>query len=148
MALMPLDATLNDYSRRFAERLFARFPEWRDHASVDEQHASTLRVTVTSPGGAELMVRTYGDQVTLDFGPHWHEHLGPWTSSDESKVFDTAIARLDDIVHDRVVVVSRFVFGRHAWSRAMPAQQAHRAHLGRRAVTSWSGAKQPPLTGI
>ncbi|HJQ21534.1 MAG TPA: hypothetical protein VJ867_14390 [Gemmatimonadaceae bacterium] len=143
-----VDEELDGYSRRFAARLFEKFPEWRDGASADPDHRGALRVAVTAPSGAQLQVRTYSAQITIDFGAHWHEHLGVWTSAEEQLVFDKALQRIDDLVNDRVVIVSRFVFGRHAWSRALPLAEVRRAFSGRRSVTSWSGITQPPLSGI
>src|SRR5688572_30026120 len=96
MAMDSLDR-FNSYSRRFAERLFAVYPEWRAFAVPDpkgDPPPASLLVTVTAPAGdRELALRTYGEQVTVEFGPHgWHEHLGAWSGPTEAAAFDAALA--------------------------------------------------------
>jgi hypothetical protein len=141
---------LNPYSQRFAERLFVAHPEWRTIAQRDPTGfpaPGSLLVTVQSPvAGRELWIRTYGDQVTVDFGQQgWHEHFGPGTATDEAGIFDAAIGFIDDLLNDRKVVATRYLFGRPLWSRAMDASRAHAPLFGRTAVISWSGRKDATL---
>jgi hypothetical protein len=145
-------AELNDFSRRFAERLFDKYPEWREHAVIDpddDLQPGSFHVTVPSPGsGGELWVRTYANQITVDFGPHgWHEHFGEWSGSGESAIFDAALRFLDDLMNDRVVVITRRLFGRPMWTEAIPAGSVQRPLIGGVDVYSWSGrldARLPP----
>lgn len=140
-------ATLNGFSARFAQRLFERYPEWREHAEMDPGQRDTLRVAVAAPTGAELVVRTYFDQITIDFG-RWHTHIGDWSGPDENARFEKALETIDAIVSGKSVVVTRFVFGRHAWSRLIPLEKVRRTVVGRLEVTSWTGARGAPLRGI
>jgi hypothetical protein len=137
-------AELDDFSRRFAERLFDRYPEWRQHAVLDPEGGvppGSFHVTVPSPRtGNELWVRSYFKQITIDFGPHgWHEHFGEWSGSSESAIFDTALRFLDDLLNDRVVVITRRLFGRPMWTEAIRADRVRPPLFGRLEVYSWSG---------
>lgn len=139
---------LNGFSARFAARLFERHPEWRDNAAIDaDAPGDTLRVEVTAPTGATLTIRTYFDQITIEFG-HWHDHIGEWSGPDEDARFEKALQFIDDLVSGRRVVVTRFLFGRHAWSRAIPIENVRRTVVGRLEVTSWTGARGAPLSGL
>ncbi|HVE79654.1 MAG TPA: hypothetical protein VNA89_12355, partial [Gemmatimonadaceae bacterium] len=98
---------MNAYSQRFADRLFAAHPTWRALAAPDpagDAPPGSLLVAVTSPGGAgELVLRTYGGQVTVEFGAHgWHEHFGAWSGPTEDAIFDAALAFVTDILADRI----------------------------------------------
>lgn len=140
---------LNAFSARFATQLFERHPEWRDHAHLDaDKGGHTLRLSVVAPSGAQLQVRTYGDQITIDFGPDWHEHIGEWSGADEPARFGKALELIDGIVSGKTVIVTRYVFGRRAWSRAMPITEVRRSILGRIDVMSWTGKRGAPLSGL
>lgn len=141
---------LNAYSRRFAERLQAAHPEWRSLLRTDPDGfppPGSLFLEVQSPvAGRALMVRTYGDQVTVDFGPRsWHEHFGRWSGPNEEVVFGVALAFIEDLLTERVVVVTRTFFGRPAWSRAIPVTRVRRPLIGGVEVYSWSGARDDML---
>jgi hypothetical protein len=114
-----------------------------------------LLVEVPSPAfvggsvcGRELWVRTYGDQITVDFGQHgWHEHFGPESASGEEAVFAKAIAFIEDLLSDRLVVVTRIFLGWRVWTRALEATRVRRPVIGRVEVCSWSGAADATLHG-
>jgi hypothetical protein len=116
---------LNAYSQRFAERLLAVHPEWRPLARSDPEGfppPGSLLVEVASlVPGRELWVRTYGDQVTIDFGEHgWHENFGHPGATEEA-VFAKALAFIEDLLSDRLLVVTRIFLGRPFWTRAVEA---------------------------
>ena len=141
---------LNPYSRRFAERLFTAYPRWRERAIVDPNGGSppgSLRVRVPSPVSTrELGVRTYGEQITVDFGPHgWHDHFGEWSGKDEGAIFAAALAFIADLLAERVVLATRCLFGRPVWSRPMRADRLRKPLFGRLEVYSWSGGRDDVL---
>jgi hypothetical protein len=87
---------LDDYSKEFADALFARFPEWRDASSTrrDRHGRAYLHVGVARPvdddpvGG--LAISTEDEEVTIECGRHWHGHFD-WESFDDqlsSEVLD------------------------------------------------------------
>lgn len=143
---------LNAYSRRFTERLLAAHPEWRPTARSDPEGfppPGSLLVEVPSlvPGRA-LWVRTYGDQITVDFGEHgWHEHFGTESAKNEEAVFAKALAFIEDLLSDRLVIVTRIFLGRPFWTRAVEATRVRRPVVGRLEVRSWTGAADATLYG-
>ena len=137
-------ANLNPYSQRFARQLFASRPQWEPLARTDPDGSpppGSLLLEVPSPvAGRALMIRTYGDQVTVDFGGEgWHEHFGTWSGRTENDVFRVALDFIDDLVSDRIVVVTRVMFGKRLWSRALGANRLRRPRFGKLEVRSWSG---------
>jgi len=141
---------LNPWSRRFAERLFAAHPEWRSIARRDPEGfplPGSLLLEVASPVvGRALMIRTHGDQVTVDFGRHgWHDHFGSSSGQSESAAFGAALALIEDLMTERVVVVTRVLFGRPVWSRAVDAARVRRPLIGRVEVCSWRGRDDETL---
>ena len=142
---------LNEYSRRFADRLFAAHPEWRPLAQSDPEGfppPGSLLVEVPSPvTGRGLWVRTYGDQITVDFGEHgWHEHFGA-DGKTEEVAFTKALAFIEDLLSERVVVVTRIFFARPVWTRAIEATRVRPPLIGRVEVRSWTGAADAMLNG-
>jgi hypothetical protein len=141
--LLSLDE-LNPWSRRFAERLLAAHPEWRSLGRRDPEGSpppASLLLDVPSPvAGRALMIRTDGDQVTVDFGPRgWHDHFGSSSGQTEDAAFAAALAFIDDLMAERVVIVTRVLFGRPLWSRAVEATRLRRPLVGRVEVCSWTG---------
>jgi hypothetical protein len=141
---------LNRYSQRFVERLLAVHPEWRALAQQDPEGfpaPGSLLIELPSPvASRRLLIRTYGNQITIDFGPHgWHEHFGPWRGPSDEVVFAAALAFIEDLLADRLVVVTRVFFGRPVWSRAVEASRVRKPWVGRVEVYSWSGARDATL---
>ena len=141
---------LNPFSQRFAERLFAVYPEWRSLARRDPDgfpEPGSILIIVQSPvAGRSLTIRTYGNQVTIDFGPEgWHEHFLAQASSDEWKAYDDAIIFLDALTADRRVIVTRTLFGRFTWTRSIPTSSVRTPRFGRSEIISWSGRQDKVL---
>ena len=143
---MASTADLNEFSQRFAERLFALRPDWAPLARVDPEGDSppgSLLVEVPSPvPGRALSIRTYGNQVTVDFGPSgWHDHFISESGPQESVAFGRALGFIGDLIAERVVVTTRVLFGRPAWSRAVRVEHLRRPRFGQLDVYSWSGSR-------
>ena len=141
---------LDPYSRRFAERLFTTYPQWRTLAFVDPEGGpppGSLELAVPSPvAGRELRIRTYANQITVDFGPHgWHDHFGEGSSVDERAIFESAVAFISDLLAERVVVATHFFFGRPWWSRPMRTDRLRKPLVGRIEAYSWSGGRDAIL---
>jgi hypothetical protein len=143
---------LNAYSQGFTERLLAAHPEWESLARSDPEgfpEPGSLLVEVPSPVvGRALWVRTYGDQITVDFGEHgWHEHFGRESGKTDEAVFTKALAFIEDLLSDRLVLVTRIFFSRPVWTRAIEATRVRRPVVGRVEIRSWTGAADATLNG-
>jgi hypothetical protein len=139
-----LQPELNLFSQRFAERLFTAYPEWRSLARRDPDgfpEPGSLLLIVESPvTGRALTIRTYGNQVTVDFGPHgWHDHFLAAAPRDEQKAFDDAMGLLVALTRDQRVIVTRTVFRRFRWVRSLPLSSIRPPTFGRSEIISWSG---------
>jgi hypothetical protein len=142
---------LNPYSQRFAERLFAAYPEWSALAVRDPEGfplPGSLLVSIASPRDARsLMVRTCGDQITIDFGPYaWHEHFGPWSGRNEDAVFDAALRFIADLMAERVAIATRILFGRAIGSWIVGEKTPTRPWFGRVEIYSWRGGRDATLS--
>lgn len=140
-----MNPALNPFSRRLADLLLAAHPEWASLVRADPEGfpaPGSLRVEVPSPlPGRALLIRTYGDQVTVDFGADgWHEHFMPAADGDAGTACAAALRLIDDLLADRVVVATRHLAGRRLWSRAV-RHPVRRPRLGSITVVSWSGAR-------
>jgi hypothetical protein len=72
-----------------------------------------------------LTLRTYGGQVTIDFGPHgWHEHLGTWSGPTEAAAFDAALALIADLLAERVLVAAGMKGDQQGWLRLVREDEA------------------------
>jgi hypothetical protein len=140
---------LNAYSQRFADRLFRGHPEWRVLSRPDPEGfppPGSLLVSVASRvAGRSLAIRTYGNQVTVEFGPPgWHEHFGSM-ASDERQAFEDALGFVDALLRDERVIIVRTVLGRFSWSRAIEASRIRPPRLGRTDIFSWTGRRDATL---
>jgi hypothetical protein len=145
-----LEPELNPFSQRFAERLLTTHPEWRSLARLDPDGSpepGSLLLVVESPvPGRPLTIRTSGNQVTIDFGPHgWHEHFLAPAPRYEQKAFDDAIAFLDALTRDQRVIVRRTLFRAFSWTRSMPVSGIRPPRFGRSEIISWSGRQDKTL---
>jgi hypothetical protein len=141
---------LNAFSKRFADRLLLVHPDWHPHLRHDPEGfppPGSLHISVPSPvAGRTLLIRTYGDQVTIDFGPHdWHEHFLPAAYADEASAFTAVLRFIDDLLTDRKVIATRYFFGRPVWGRTLEAARAHAPLFGQTRIVSWSGARDATL---
>ena len=94
---------LNEFSRGFADRLFAAHPEWRKHVEVSTD-AEVLAIEVPSPNALArtgLCIDTDADEVTVGFD-QFHSHF--FGRGDE-EIYHDALAFIDDILSEAVVVL-------------------------------------------
>lgn len=103
---------LNDFSRRFASMLFGAHPDWSQHASmesVDNGARRTLLVQVSPPRPSDFMsplvVSTDWDEVTVSFDAY-HCHFCDGMDGSEAEAFEEAMAFIDDLLAERVLMVS------------------------------------------
>ena len=134
------------FSQRFADRLAAAHPEWPSLAQADPDDGG-LRVVVPSPvEGRTLLLRTYGTQVTIDFGPDgWHEHFLPQVHGSDAAAIDAALHFIDELLADRIVIATRYVLGVRLWSRAVHATTVRAPSIGATRIVSWSGTRDATL---
>jgi hypothetical protein len=147
---MPGTTALNAFSQRFAARLLLVHPDWRPLIERDPEGfppPGSLQISVPSPvAGRTLLIRTYGDQVTIDFGPPaWHEHFLPAAYADEASASTAALRFIDDLLTDRKVIATRYFFGRLVWVRALEATRARAPLFGQTRIISWSGTRDATL---
>jgi hypothetical protein len=82
----------------------------------------------------------------VEFDAHgWHDHFGSWSAATEGEVFDRALACIDDLLRERLVVATRFLFGRPMWSRAVRVERLRRPRFGRVEIRSWAGSRDATL---
>ena len=143
---------LNPYSRRFAEQLFAAYPEWRARATGEpwpNADAGCFLVEVPSPAdpARRLHVTTDGGEITVGFGEHgWHTHFGEWTGADEATSFREALALVAGLLAEEVVVLQAFVDGEARWSQSLAANEAPElCGADRGEVYSWRGTHDRPV---
>jgi hypothetical protein len=118
---MSCGLALNPFSQRFADGLFAAHPEWSPLAQRDPQGfppPGSLYLSVPSPvAGRALLIKTYGDQVTVDFGSDgWHEHFIPAAYVEGTSACTAALRFIDDLLADRRVIATRHLFGHSLWA--------------------------------
>ena len=101
---MALRARLNEFSAQFARRLLLAHPEWQGFARDSEIESGAVEYCVPRPHGDDspLVVSTDGDQVTVEFD-YMHKHFG-WSDVPDDRAFDEALAFIEDILEERVVV--------------------------------------------
>lgn len=141
---------LNPFSERFVARLLAAHPEWA--ALVEPDPAGfpppgSARVVVPSPvPGRQLLIRTYGDQVTVDFGGDgWHQHFLAAAHRDEAAAQSAALRFVNDLLADRLLVATRHLGPWRLWSRPVDAARLSDPWVGSTTVISWSGARDATL---
>jgi hypothetical protein len=100
---------LNAFSRKVAERLFERFPEWRPFARAEESgdERGILYVEVPPPSGANLEnplhILTANEEVEVGFD-FYHNHFE--LLLDIGEMVQQALEFILDILEERVVAVS------------------------------------------
>lgn len=107
-----MNTELNEYSRRFADVLFAAYPEWREGASMDDTEGvdeGSLVVQVSPPQPRDikwpLHISTDGDEVTVGFDIY-HRHFSRYAHDEEAESFAEALAFIADLLAERVAVIS------------------------------------------
>jgi hypothetical protein len=137
---------LNDYSRRFAEQLFAAYPEWEARATTNpwpdaDRGCFVVEVySLTHPDRA-LWVGTDGGEITVGFGAYgWHDHYGDWTGADEASSFAEALADIAAIVTEQKILATGFRNGRELASTLLaPGDSPNLQGHDRIEYTSWCG---------
>jgi len=100
----------NEFSRRFADAIFAEFPDWRTTGTLSDANddGSTWSLKVPSPQHDDdtfpLHILTEDDEITVSFD-YYRTHFGDGAGEEET-TFRNALAFIRDIVAERVSVVS------------------------------------------
>jgi hypothetical protein len=137
---MSLRARLNTFSAQFVERLRLAHPEWQAFGRESEFEVGAVEYRVPRPHGGEppLVICTVGDEVTVEFD-RVHKHFG-WSDVPDEKAYDEALAFIDDILAERVVIgvvmdadrwVSSFLLEPGEWPEKQPHELSYlRSWLG------------------
>jgi hypothetical protein len=150
---------LTDDSAQLAERLFACFPEFRQHASMRRRlHGKTeLYIEVPAPSGkdtADLAISLIDEELTISFGrwardaadlvedEEWRDLSGPEA---DSLVDQRAIDLIESILSDRLLLLykKRDSYPLAILEDELPEEMRDKRWKRRRKVRvrSWSGAK-------
>jgi hypothetical protein len=143
---MDPSSSLNEYSRRFAELLFAMYPAWREHMVVEpwpNADSGCFCVEIASPAAPDqpLWIGTDGGEVTVGFGAHgWHDHFGEWTGADEATSFQQALDEVAAIIAGRRLLAVGFYEGIASVSQVYDANESPSFERVERIETfSWPG---------
>ncbi|MBI5384084.1 MAG: hypothetical protein HZA90_05295 [Verrucomicrobia bacterium] len=125
----PATSRLNELSQRFTALLFARFSELERHvvAPRDFQHDGDLYIEFPCPFPTELqwplcIWTERGREVSIGLDA-CHTHFTCSRDAVESDIFAEALAFLDDIFAERIVVISFVSDGRLAGSSFHPPEE-------------------------
>ena len=137
---------LSPFSRRFATRLFAKHPDWRQFGSIPSGEYwadGVLQVDITSPlGDRQLSIDTNDDEVTVYFGGGgWHSHNTPIDDS-ETEAFEGALAEVEAILSEDLAILTRYVNGEvHSAETLWRDQEINFRGADRVEVVSWLGSR-------
>ncbi len=104
---------LEPYSHGFAQRLFARHPEWREYErrvleGPEDDLSCYLHVEVPSENPAvDVPLHVYTSrlrEVTVAWMDGWHMHIAPWPGQANEEHYDEALRRIDAVVLEEVVI--------------------------------------------
>ncbi len=147
--------TLDAFSRRFAQALFAAYPQWEPLAKIERADggaSSHLVVEVPSSPEADLShglyVLTENDEVTIGLDAY-HCHF-EWPPRDNTVIVDP-VAFIGAVLDERVAVAS--VYGCEKWCGSWivldgqePDDSKHRGHGRRLRLRSWKGSLNRDVT--
>ncbi len=96
---------LSPYSQRFADRLFAAYPEWRplqrDYPNDD------LSVSIPAPQDGSPALNIYAEgEITLSYS-QWHTHFD-WLNDNEAESFADALEFIHDLLAEEVCIAARW----------------------------------------
>src|SRR5512140_757752 len=95
---------LDAFSRRWAGALFARYPDFQKHATVEH---GTLSVNVPSPvAGRSLWITSAYGGIMVGFVPTaWHEHFEAEDRGiAEDQSFAEALAAVDEVITEKIAI--------------------------------------------
>ncbi len=106
---------LNDHSRQFARMLFARWPEWYQHARFDpyeDFEKEALLVEVPSPvdgSGHGLFITTSEWEISVGYGENFHTRFGAADETKEGSFFEKALQFIEDFVEEHCVLATAYL---------------------------------------
>jgi hypothetical protein len=137
---------LNEFSRRIADVVFSRYPEWREHAEAKSASGESgfLEITMPNPAGSNLgapaSYSSYGGEVTVALDA-WHGHFSP----DHGPTWlDDSLDTFNDLLAEKLCVAS-FWSGRACRgaelidSGAVASKRSYHADVNRLTTRSWRG---------
>ncbi len=132
---------LDDYSQRFADVLFAAFPNWKEFLSVqslnDSVEESSLLVKVPAPAKGLLTNDLIPDskdfltidscgEITIGFD-YYHTHFDMFSDTNETEEFNQAVEFVHTIIEEKLCVV--VVLNGHQWCGSTAVNAGERPDL-------------------
>lgn len=101
---------LNDYSKRFCIQFVDNYPWWSEYIKSHSQEYATpgsIKITIPSPNlkSDVLYISTDNGEITVGFS-HWHTHYTNYASDKEEEEFIGAFELIDEIINEKIVIVS------------------------------------------
>ncbi len=134
---------LDDYSLRFAEQLFAQFPQWREFASIKGDGEGILLLKVPAPKAMRereedaLWMDTDGE-ITVSFDAY-HTHFG----LSQNEELARAVKFIKDLVEEKICVVS--LWRNNEWRGSTDIESGQEpnvsgfSHFDTIRIRSWQG---------
>lgn len=99
---------LDPYSKRFADRFFRRYPQWRGYAATSKADPCPWLLYLEIPAANKnaacgMLIETGNNSITVGFD-HWHTHF----EQIEEQTFELAEVLVADLLAEKIVVVSYF----------------------------------------
>jgi hypothetical protein len=135
---------LDDFSQRFADVLFARYPEWRQFIEEGETSFSLMVPAINPNIKSGLYIDTIDEEITV--GTDWyHSHF--W--GNDPQQFKQAMNTIDGILNSDLVVLAYFNGDSWTGSKCVGSKDEWAVpKVGeRRLIISWNGSLDVELFG-
>ena len=136
--------SLNELSRKFADRVFRELGEWEQYAEVlpDEggTQSSELEITVPQPCSERVLhISTREGEITISYGM-WHAHIGSFLGISDAEAIEDALATIHRIIAEQNVVKVVYRDGKWAASSLEEVSNAVAPEAGATTTLySWCG---------
>jgi hypothetical protein len=116
--------TIDNFSAFIHKMMVAAYPEWETFITFCPDHPNSILLQVPSPHTPELRLEvcTDNEEITVAFAS-FHTHFG-WSDVPDSEAFDRARSFMEDILHERVLIVEYWDSGRVYESSTIAPEQA------------------------
>jgi hypothetical protein len=137
---------LNDFSRRYADFIFTRHPEWEQYAighQSDSTRHGSLDISIPSPSGdpeLKLLICTDDGEVTCYFDYH-HVHFSAWGDNDTyDNIFSSSSEWLQEFMDEKIKIVVYMKDGQWTETSCADAHEVPKQKAENQVYTkSWRG---------
>jgi len=141
---------LDKFSNKVASQIIEKFPQWEQHAGVDEYKGEkAFLVKIPSPSSESdnsLRIDTYRDEVTVTFDAY-HAHFDEFEDPDDAD----ALSLVNQIISDEMIVVS--YWRDEQWCGSLPVDKNELPSTNEEypyanliKIRSWSGRYNNEIT--